>query len=224
MTASSSAPYGSRPSRVLGLIKGVYDGTDGYLPQDQLDQLRKSGKVNIDAQQSMRLAVIQINTQKPPLNDVHVRRAISYAFNYKAFIHDILKGRVVRNPVPIPKNLWGYPKGIKGYSFNLKKAKQELAKAKSKVNRTIDIHPMIGYNQTSEIAQILQNGLTQIGIKTKIVPETLRTFNQKAASPRQAQYVDPLGKHLLPGSKQLDRRNVQFQQLGHLESLKLLQE
>lgn len=173
-------------SRVLGLIKGVYDGTDGYLPQDQLDQLRKSGKVNIDAQQSMRLAVIQINTQKPPLNDVHVRRAISYAFNYKAFINDILKGRVVRNPAPIPKNLWGYPKGIKGYSFNIKKAKEELAKAKSKVNRTIEIHPMIGYNQTSEIAQILQNGLTQIGIKTKIVPETWPTLTQKAASPKTA--------------------------------------
>ncbi len=173
-------------TRVLGLIKGDYHGTDGYLPQDQVKQLRKSGKVDIIEQQSMRIAVIQINTRRKPLNDVHVRRAISYAFDYDAFINDILGGSVERNPAPIPKNLWGYPKDVKGYTFDLAKAKAELARAAQKVDRVIEIHPMIGYNQTDQIAQLLQNGLSKIGIKTKIVPETWPTLSGKASNPDTA--------------------------------------
>ncbi len=55
-----------------------------------------------------------MHNQRPPLNDVHVRRAISYAFDYDSFIKEILKGRVVRNPGPIPNNMWGAPQDLKG--------------------------------------------------------------------------------------------------------------
>src|ERR1043166_2930044 len=81
----------------------------------------------------MRIMMFQINNQRPPLNDVNVRRAISYAFDYDGFNKDILSGSVERNPVPIPNNLWGVPRDVKGYSYDLEKAKQELAKAEPKV-------------------------------------------------------------------------------------------
>jgi peptide/nickel transport system substrate-binding protein len=50
--------------------------------------------------------MFQINNQRAPLTDVHVRRAISYAFDYDGFNKDILGGSVERNPVPIPNNMW----------------------------------------------------------------------------------------------------------------------
>ena len=122
-------------TRVLGMIKGDYQGTGGYLPNDQVKRLREAPNVKIVEQESMRIKMFQINNQRAPLNDVHVRRAISYAFDYDGFNKDILGGSVERNPVPIPNNMWGVPRDVKGYTYDLDKAKAELAQAKVKVDR-----------------------------------------------------------------------------------------
>ena len=159
-------------SRVMAMIKGDIHGCDGYLPVDQIEKLEKDPNVKVYEEQSMRISLIRMHNQRPPLNDVHVRRAISYAFDYDSFIKDVLKGRVARNPGPIPNNLWGAPKDLKGYTFDLKKAKEELQQASVKIDRAITINPMTGYAQTDDIALILQSGLQQIGIKANIVRET----------------------------------------------------
>src|SRR2546426_363382 len=92
----------------------------------------------------------QVNNQRPPLNDVNVRRAISYAFDYDGFNKDILSGSVERNPVPIPNNLWGVPRDVKGYTYDLEKAKQELAKAETKVDRPLSVGYLTGFSQTEQ--------------------------------------------------------------------------
>src|SRR5262249_8233739 len=69
-------------TRVLGMIKGDYQGTGGYLPMDQVKRLREAPNVKVVEAESMRIMMFQINNQRPPLNDVNIRRAISYAFDY----------------------------------------------------------------------------------------------------------------------------------------------
>ena len=64
-------------TRVLGMIKGDYQGTGGYLPNDQVKRLREAPNVKMVEAESMRIMLFQINNQRPPLNDVNVRRAIS---------------------------------------------------------------------------------------------------------------------------------------------------
>jgi peptide/nickel transport system substrate-binding protein len=128
----------------------------------------------------MRVMVIRMHNQRPPFNDVHVRRAISYAFDYDSFINQILKGRVVRNPGPIPNNMWGAPADLKGYTYDLKKAEEELKKAAVKIDRPLNIHPMTGYTQTDDAALIVQAGLRQLGIKVNILRETWPTLSGKA--------------------------------------------
>lgn len=173
-------------TRVLGLIKGDFQGTDGYLPQEQLDQLKQSGKVQIIEQPSMRVAVIEINNQRAPFNDPAVRKAISYAFDYDSLINHVLRGTVIRNTGPIPANMWGYPAEEPGYKFDLARAKTELEKAKNKVDRAVTINSMVGYNQTDSMAQILQNGLKQIGVEAKVAPETFATLSGKCKDPATA--------------------------------------
>lgn len=173
-------------TRVLGLIKGDFQGTDGYLPQEQLDQLKQSGKVQIIEQPSMRVAVIEINNQRPPLDDPEVRKAISYAFDYDSLINHVLRGTVIRNTGPIPANMWGYPAQEAGYKFDLARARSELEKAKRKIDRPLTINSMVGYNQTESIAQILQNGLKQIGVEARVAPETFATLGGKCKDPATA--------------------------------------
>jgi peptide/nickel transport system substrate-binding protein len=167
-------------SRVMSLIKGDISGCDGYLPADQIEKLERDPNIKVYEEQSMRISVIRMHNQRPPFNDVHVRRAISYAFDYDSFIKDVLKGRVARNFGPIPNNMWGAPQDLKGYTFDLKKAKEELQKARVKIDRPLIINPMTGYAQTDDIALVLQAGLQQLGIKLNIVRETWPNVSGKA--------------------------------------------
>ncbi|MFY8152027.1 MAG: ABC transporter substrate-binding protein, partial [Hyphomicrobiales bacterium] len=76
-------------TRVLGLIRGDYQGADGYLPYDQIQRLRQSPNVQIIEQESLRVFILALNNSKPLMNDVHFRKALAYAFDYDGFIANI---------------------------------------------------------------------------------------------------------------------------------------
>ena len=170
-------------TRVLGMIKGDYQGTGGYLPNDQVKRLRDASNVKIVEAESMRIMMFQINNQRAPLNDVNVRRAVSYAFDYDGFNKDILGGTVERNPVPIPNNLWGVPRDVKGYTYDVDKAKAELAKAKTKVDRPLTVGYLQGFSQTEQAATVMANGLRKVGIDTKLTSELWPAMVERMKKP-----------------------------------------
>ena len=171
-------------SRVLGLMKGDFHGTDGYLPQDQVIRLRKSDEVEVYDQESMRIFYSIIHNGREPMNDVNFRKALSYAFDYDGFIDNILSGSVARNPSPLPNNIWGAPKDVDGYTYDLDKAKEYLAKVKGPI-REITIGALAGYGQTEQAASLLQNALTKIGVKSKIVAEPWTVASGKMRDEQQ---------------------------------------
>ena len=95
--------------------------------------------------------------QRPPLNDVNLRKALCYAFDYDGFINNILSGSVSRNAGIIPGNLWGAPKDLKGYTYDLAKAKEHLAMVKAPM-RQLEIGVLAGFDQSEAAAQLLQAG------------------------------------------------------------------
>ena len=133
-------------TRVLGLLKGDYHFVGGYFPEEQLKRLEASEEVNVLNKEYMRLFLFHLHNQRAPLDDVHVRRAVNYAFDYDSFLSEVMKGEADRNKVPIPNNLWGVPKDIEGYSFDLAKAKAELVKAQAKIDRPLEITFFTGFS------------------------------------------------------------------------------
>jgi peptide/nickel transport system substrate-binding protein len=170
-------------TRVLGMIKGDYQGTGGYLPADQVKRMRDAQNVKIVEAESMRIMMFQINNQRPPLTDVNVRRAVSYAFDYDGFNKDILGGTVERNPVPIPNNMWGVPRDVKGYTYDVDKARAELAKAKTKVDRPLTIGYLQGFSQTEQAATVMANGLRKAGVETKLTSELWPAMVERMKKP-----------------------------------------
>jgi peptide/nickel transport system substrate-binding protein len=160
-------------TRVNALIKGDVDCTDSYLPPDQVERVLASKTATVSKDQSMRVMVLRMNNRKAPFDNLNFRRAMSHAFNYNGFIDGVLKGYAVRNAGPIPVSLWGSPTDLPPYDFNLDKAKEFVAKARAEgapVDREIEIHIQQQLAQTTQAAQILQQGLRKIGVNLKIVP------------------------------------------------------
>ena len=216
-------------SRVLGLLKGDFQGTDGYLAEDQLRRLRKNDKVKFVEEESMRLFYFTMHNKRPPFDDVNFRKAISYAFDYDGFINNILKGAVVRNPSPIPNNLWGSPTRMKGYSYDLEKAKAHLAKVKGPL-REITIGALVGFGQTEQAAVLLQHGLKKIGVKSRVVVEPWPVVKGKMLKEETAFDMLPLWKSAfyidphnwvteLYGAKYIGTRNYSYYGRSDVDSL-----
>jgi peptide/nickel transport system substrate-binding protein len=100
-------------TRVLGLLRNDFQGIGGYLQTDQLNRIKASGNAQVLEAESMRVMMAQFNVTRAPLNDVHVRRAVNYAFDYDGFNTNILGGLVERNPTPLPNTIWGVPKDVR---------------------------------------------------------------------------------------------------------------
>lgn len=168
-------------TRVLGLQKGDFQGIGGYLQSDLLKKLQEGANTKVLEAESMRIMMFQVHNQRPPLNDVHVRRAIAHSFDYDGFNKDILGGLVERNPTPLPNTIWGNPKDVKGYDYDIDKAKAELAKAQVKVDRPLEIAYLTGFSQSEQAAALMQNGLKKAGIESKVVGVPWPTMVEKAA-------------------------------------------
>ena len=205
-------PIAETSTRIFALLKGDIDATDSYLPADQVERIEKSTTARVSRDESMRLLVITINNTKPPLNNIHTRKCLNYAFNYSGFIHTILHDTAVRNPAPIPKNLWGYPEGIKGYDYDMQKAKEECDAARKEganLTREFQIHTQSEAEQTNQAAQVFQSDLQQLGIRLKIVPEPWAQSDcQYDHREDYARHVAALGKHIFRRSRKLDWPDV----------------
>jgi peptide/nickel transport system substrate-binding protein len=150
-------------------MKGDVHMIETSLGADVLEKLEKHPRVKVIPAPSMRFFAIRMHNQREPFTDPNVRKAFSYAFNYETFIRDIMKGRVVRNPVPMPRQLWGYPTDVPGYEFDLDKAKDCLSKASVKITRPIEIHALATAEPTLQAALLLQSDLGKLGIELRIV-------------------------------------------------------
>src|SRR5580698_5742684 len=178
-------------SRALGLQKGEFNTTDGYLPQDQIKRLRQVDSVQILEAESLRTMYFVIHNQRPPLTDVNLRKALCYAFDYDGFIDHILGGSVARNAGIIPNTMWGAPKALIGYSFDLDKAKQHLALVKEKM-RPLEIGVLAGFDQSEAAAQLLQAGCAKIGIEVKLNSEPWPVISGKFADKDRMHDMVPL--------------------------------
>ena len=192
-------------ARVLGLMKGDFHGEMGYLPYEQLEKVKTSPKIKVVKQPSTRLYFAIMHNQKPPTSDVHFRRAICYAFDYKSWIRDIQHDMVERNIGPVPNPMWGSldPETEFGYEYDLDKAKEELKKCKVDWKKYLPLEqaPLLGFPMCMESSQLLQSGLNRIGVKNVITPKSWATLTQMARKPdttpnlwwlwRSTYYADP---------------------------------
>jgi len=124
-------------TRVIALQTGNVDFC-ANLPQDMLDQLRAAQNLNLTSVDSFSLTYLALNTQRAPMNDVNVRKAISRAMDIPEFQKRIIKDAGSAGTIlPFGQALYGenaakwqqYLNNTQGYTYDLAAAKQYLAKS-----------------------------------------------------------------------------------------------
>ena len=137
-------------------------------PFSSLAQIQNTSGLAVDLFPSTRTDVIMMNQTRHPYQDVHVRRAISYAIDRQAMVKNILFGHgQVANSFMMPAGPF-YDKNSPGIQFDMNKARQELAQSTVPGGFTTTWLAMSGDSVDAAIAQILQASLKQLGITMNI--------------------------------------------------------
>jgi peptide/nickel transport system substrate-binding protein len=124
-------------TRVIALQTGNADFCVN-LPEDMLEQLIAYQNLNYTSVDSFRLTYLALNTQRAPMNDINVRKAISRAMNIPEFHKRIIRNAGTPGTIlPFGAALYGenaskwqeYLKNNQGYTYDLEAAKQHLSRS-----------------------------------------------------------------------------------------------
>lgn len=182
---------------VLSLAKeGQLDWTSTFLAVPTYQSLQGMGWT-WDKFPSANIFDFKLNTQSAPLNNVYLRRAISYAFNYSA-IPVILPG-AVQSAGPLANNYQYHDASVPQYTYNPTQAKAELAQSGlSPSSITLSLTYVSGNVPEQQMAAEFQKDMQNVlGITVNIQPQTWQTMTELAAhantTPQVSEvYYDPL--------------------------------
>jgi len=123
--------YGNNEAVVGAMEQGEIDACGGVvLDPLQADRLAKSPDFKITSPLTFGMYLLEFNTRIPPLNDVHFRRAISYAVPVPAMIGRVWNGHAVPAGAMLsPENKFWHNSNLPPWPYDMEKAKEELRKA-----------------------------------------------------------------------------------------------
>lgn len=126
---------------------------------------------------------LSFNTSKAPLDDVHFRRAIVYAFDYATCKTKIFPS-AARTNGPVGSALPGWDSSRPLLEQNLEKAKEELKLSKYANNADqypVDFAWVSEVPDEEKVALLMQANCAQIGIKINVVKTPWLTMVSSAA-------------------------------------------
>lgn len=139
------------------------------LTSEDMDALKDRPGIVRVLEPEYRTFSIKMNTQHGPLADIELRKAISWAFNYKAMLDaagyaDLMIG-------PLPNGILGHDPSLPVYKTDLDKAKEHLAKSKTPnggIKLTM-VH-VSGLDQQRRWGLVMLDSLKKLNIDLDIKP------------------------------------------------------
>jgi len=158
----------------LMMQSGQAQQTDQWLPVTTYNQLISN---NVPVTQNTELNMllnIKMNNNNKYLQDVNVRQALSYAFDYQTCLNTIWGGPTYAFQCvgPMPVGSYGYNSNLTPYTYNISQAKAALAKsAFSPGEITLTYTSISGLTPRDEMGALLASGAAQIGITVNVVDQ-----------------------------------------------------
>jgi peptide/nickel transport system substrate-binding protein len=157
----------------------------GLVARDQVDAMAANSAIDIVRAQTWNNYLMFFNTQKPPLDDVKVRQALSYAVPYEDLITVGANGLGQPSKGPVPVGLWPNAAGdLSEYTYDIEKAKQLLAEAG---------YPDGGFKLTlthasenpleQRFAPLIKESFAKVGVEVSVQPLLWNQQWEKAKGP-----------------------------------------
>ncbi|WLS76961.1 ABC transporter substrate-binding protein [Erwinia pyri] len=138
-----------------------------------LPRMKENKDLTLMQKAGLNTGFLAFNTQKPPLDNVKVRQALTMAINKPAIIQAVFQGTGTVAKNLLPPGVWSADKDLKDYDYDPEKAKTLLKEAGLKPGTAIDLWAMPvqrPYNPNARrMAEMIQADWAKVGIKANIV-------------------------------------------------------
>lgn len=211
-------------TRTAAMMAGQLDTGGVYLDDTDIEQLRATNEFQVDLSYTGFAPWFIFNAEKPPFNDVRVRKALHLIANRQELLQvSNMRESQPQRWIPSSWEPWGQPQSevlkLPGYrpdkSADIAQAKQLLTQAGLGSNFSFTISAEKG-GLDVEHATVFQAQLKQAGISAAVDPLDRATYRQReldgsfevAASPQICAGPSPsdcLGKFLLSEAKDFHR-------------------
>jgi len=139
------------------------------LPVTEIEALKGKPNVEIVQTPSYQNLIAQFNTEKPPLDNKLVRRALAYAIPYEDIVEGVLRGYGRQSRGIIPYGLWGYSDRVKQYTLSFEAAKALLEEAGYPDGGfKLLLTYVAGDAQERRVAELWKEQLARLGIELEI--------------------------------------------------------
>lgn len=159
------------------LEKGEIDIAE-TLTVDQIDSLKGGPGIRVFEGPSFACHYIYLNCQQPYLNDVRVRRAISYAIDYQGIVDYLWRGTAVRMEGPVPLGFAEHVP-VYQYPYDPARAKALLKEAGYEKSFTLRIMHSPVVPEWRQMAIVVQQNLAEIGINVEVESYAWPTLRAK---------------------------------------------
>ncbi|MCJ7622462.1 MAG: ABC transporter substrate-binding protein, partial [Anaerolineaceae bacterium] len=168
--------------------------SDQWQSADTIRAVDEIEGVEIAAYDAVTVLHIYMNTSQPPLDDVHCRRAVSYAFDYKTAA-DIDWPGTPPSQGPVPMNVAGFYDGITPYTYDVAKAENELAQCKYADdidNYPIQFHWVTEVPDEEKYALLVQANLADIGMPVEVTGTPWLSITELVTTPETTPSMFPV--------------------------------
>lgn len=139
------------------------------LPAEDVNALKDYDGVQVIVESSFTNMIGFFNTEKAPLDNENVRKALSYAFPYNDVVQYAAGGYAEQSTGPVPNNHWGHGQDLFQYSYNLDMAKQLLdAEGIKDGELNLLLTYMSGDEAEKKASELYKAELSKIGVNLEV--------------------------------------------------------
>ena len=177
-------PVPNPRQRLVSLEGGAIDVAENLAPQD-LQFLALHPDLRTERVPGHNVGYLAMNTQRPPFDDVRVRRAIAAGINKEAIVKLVYQGLGVEATGPLAPSMWGHV-DLPPVPYNPTEARRLLAEAGwkgtgpggKKPRLFVPSTPRTYLPSPERVAQMIAQNLHDVGMDVDVValdmPEHLR--------------------------------------------------
>ena len=143
--------------------------------------------VTVDLGKTLDSFCIYLNMLQKPLDNVKVRQALSYAFDYDGYLESVMKGFGSRINTSISSSYLFYNPNVKGYEYDLDKARELLTEAGYPDGGFKMSYLGLHGREAEEAAgKVLQDNLKKLGIEVSVEYMSWAAKVEKMSNPETA--------------------------------------
>jgi peptide/nickel transport system substrate-binding protein len=173
------------------MADGELEISDQWQTNEALTALDGMDGVSIKTFPTMTSFYFMMNTRLAPLDDVHCRRAISYAFDYAQALG--LEWPGTQQMVgPVPQTVGGHNPDVTVYTRDLARAQEELAQCQYAANLAdypIDIVWVAEVPAEERFALLFQANMAEIGVPVNVISNPWLSVVENASTQETSPHI-----------------------------------